>query len=143
MFETSWKRTDGKSLLRPFKTSPQRSNKMSRRRTTETSWRCSNEKLLGVSFGTYLRRHWNVQRDVVTMSPRRLFAGWVMRYIEIKTHYVRIHYKKTSSGIHRFFHFVCIVPLMKDAPSCITLLKSDSHLPKRFFSFPSMIVLQK
>ena len=31
---------------------------------------------LGVSFETYLRRHWDVQRDVVTTSLRRLVAGW-------------------------------------------------------------------
>ena len=27
-------------------------------------------------FDTYPRRHWDVQRDVVTTSPRRLVAGW-------------------------------------------------------------------
>ena len=32
---------------------------------------------MGASFETYLRRHWDVQRDVVTTSPRRLVAGWV------------------------------------------------------------------
>ena len=31
---------------------------------------------MGVSFETYLRRRWDVQRDVVTTSPRRLVAGW-------------------------------------------------------------------
>ena len=31
---------------------------------------------MGVLFVTYLRRHWEVQRDVVTTSPRRLVAGW-------------------------------------------------------------------
>ena len=31
---------------------------------------------MGVSFGTNLRRHWDVQRDVLTTSPRRLVAGW-------------------------------------------------------------------
>ena len=41
------------------------------------SWRSSTETSLGVSFETYLRRHWDVQRDVVTTSPRRLVAGWV------------------------------------------------------------------
>ena len=76
LFETSWKRTDGTSLLRPFETSLRRSNKTSWRRTTETSWRRSIETSLGVSFGTYLRRHWDVQRDVVTRSPRRVNAEW-------------------------------------------------------------------
>ena len=31
---------------------------------------------LGVSFETYLRRRWDVQRDVAATSPRRLNAGW-------------------------------------------------------------------
>ena len=31
---------------------------------------------MGVTFETYLRRHWNVQRDVAATSPRRLNAGW-------------------------------------------------------------------
>ena len=44
--------------------------------TIETSWQRSNEMLLGVSFGTYLRRHWDVPRKVVAMSPRRLIAEW-------------------------------------------------------------------
>ena len=30
---------------------------------------------MGVSFETYLRRRWDVQRDVTTTSPRRLVAG--------------------------------------------------------------------
>ena len=68
MFETLRRHTDGTSLLRPLETSSRRSNKMSRRRTTETS--------LGVSFETYLRRRWDVQRDVAATSPRRLNAGW-------------------------------------------------------------------
>ena len=78
LFETSWRRTDGTSLLHPFETSLRRSNKMLLRRTTETFWRRSIATSLGVSFGTYLRRRWDVQRDVVTMSPRRLNAGWVL-----------------------------------------------------------------
>ena len=49
---------------------------MSWRRTTETSWRRSIKMLLGVSFETQLRRRWDVQRDVVTTSPRRFVAGW-------------------------------------------------------------------
>ena len=40
------------------------------------SWRLSTETPLGVSFDTYLRRRWDVQRDVVTTLPRRLVAGW-------------------------------------------------------------------
>ena len=31
---------------------------------------------MGVSFETYLRRRWDVQRDVAATSPRRLNAGW-------------------------------------------------------------------
>ena len=50
---------------------------MSSRRTTETSWRRSTETSLGVSFETYLGRRWDVQRDIVTTSPRRLAARWV------------------------------------------------------------------
>ena len=64
------------SLLRPLETSPRRSSKMSWTRITETSWRRSIEKSLSVSFETYLRRRWDLQRDVVTMSPRCLVAGW-------------------------------------------------------------------
>ena len=77
MFETSWRRNDGASLLHPFETSLWCSNKTSWRRTTETSWRRSIETSLGVSFETYLPRHWDVQRDVAAASPRRLNAGWV------------------------------------------------------------------
>ena len=77
LFETSWRRNDGASLLRPFETSLWCSNKTSWRRTTETSWRRSTETSLGVSFETYLRCRWDVQRNVVTKSPRRLIAGWV------------------------------------------------------------------
>ena len=77
LLETSWRRTDETSLLRPLETSSRRSNKMSWRRTTETSWRRSIETSLGVSFETYLRRRWDIQRDVVTTSPWRLVAGWV------------------------------------------------------------------
>ena len=45
-------------------------NKTSWRRTTETSQRLSSEMSLGVSFETYLWCRWDVQRDVVTTSPR-------------------------------------------------------------------------
>ena len=31
---------------------------------------------MSVSSETYLRRHWDIQRDVVRTSPRRLVAGW-------------------------------------------------------------------
>ena len=54
LFETSWRRTDGTSLLRL---------------ATETSWRCSIETSLCVSFEIY--------RDVCMTSSRRLVAGWV------------------------------------------------------------------
>ena len=70
LFETSWRRTDGTSPLRPLETSLRHSNKAPRRRTTETS--------LGVSVETYLRRRWNKQRDVVTMSPQRFYVGWLL-----------------------------------------------------------------
>ena len=73
LLETSWRRTDETSSLRPLETWSRHTNKMSWRRTTETS--------LGVSFETYLRRCWDVQRDVVTTSPRRLIAGWDTRYL--------------------------------------------------------------
>ena len=76
--ETSWRHTDGTSLLQPFEMWLQRSSKTSWRRTTETYWWRSIETLLGVSFGTYLRRRWDVQRDVVMTSPQRISAGWVI-----------------------------------------------------------------
>ena len=63
-------------VIRPLETLSRHSNKTLWRRTTETSWRRSTETSLGVSFETYLRRRWDVQRDVVTTSPRRRFAGW-------------------------------------------------------------------
>ena len=66
-------------VIRHLKTSSQHTNKTSWRRTTETSLRRSTETSLGVSFETYLRRRWEVQRDIVTTSPRRLVAGWVLR----------------------------------------------------------------
>ena len=37
---------------------------------------------MSVSFETYLRRHWVVQRDVITMSPPRLVAGWDVTYFD-------------------------------------------------------------
>ena len=40
---------------------------------------------MGVSFETYLRRHWDVQRDVVTTLLRRLVDGWDWSYITILT----------------------------------------------------------
>ena len=72
---TLWRGTDGTSI-RPLETSSWHTNKKLSRRTTETSWRCSTETTLGVSFETYLRRHWDLQRDILTTSPRRLVAGW-------------------------------------------------------------------
>ena len=72
LFEVLWRRIDETSSLRPHKTSAQHTNKTLWRRTTKT-W-------LGVSFEKYLRRHWNVQRDVVTTSSRRLVAGWVATF---------------------------------------------------------------
>ena len=77
LLETSKRRTDGTSLLRPLETLSRLSNKMSWRRTTETSLRRSTETSLGVSFETYLQRCWSVQRDVVTTSLRHLVAEWV------------------------------------------------------------------
>ena len=58
LFEMSWRRTNGTSLLCPLKTSSRRSNKMSWGRTTETTWRRSSETSLGVSFEIYLLRCW-------------------------------------------------------------------------------------
>ena len=37
------------------------------------------ETSLGVLFETYLRRHWNLQSDVATTSPRRLVARSVFK----------------------------------------------------------------
>ena len=71
-----WRRTDATSSWPSHETSSRHTNKTSWRRTTQTSWRRSTETSLDVSFETFLRRHWEVQRDVVTTSPRRLVAGW-------------------------------------------------------------------
>ena len=76
LFEKLRRRSDGTSLLRPLKTSSQRSNKMPWRRTTEKSWQRSTETSLGVLFEMYLRRCWDVQRDVDTTLLRRLVARW-------------------------------------------------------------------
>ena len=76
LFQTSWRRYDGTSLLRPFETSLQHSNKTLWRCTTETSWRRSIETLLSFSFEAYLRRRWDVQRDIVATLSWRLNAGW-------------------------------------------------------------------
>ena len=46
------------------------------RRTSETSWRSSTETSLGVSIERYLRRRWDVQKDVVTTLPGSLAAEW-------------------------------------------------------------------
>ena len=77
LFETSWRRTDGTSSLSSLETLSWHTNKTSWRRTTETYWWRSTEMPFGVSFETYLRRRWDVQRDVVTTSPWRLVTGWV------------------------------------------------------------------
>ena len=58
LFETSRRRTDGTSSLCPLETSSRYTNKTSWRRTTET--------LLDVSFETYLRHRWDVQRDALS-----------------------------------------------------------------------------
>ena len=61
------------------------------RRTTETSWRRSTEMSLGVSFDTYLRRPWDVQRDVVTTSLRRLVARWERNHQTHMTFFIASH----------------------------------------------------
>ena len=88
LFETSWRRNDRALLLRPFEMSLWRSNKTPWKCTTETSWRRSIETSLSVSFETYLRRRWDVQRDVAATSPQRLNAGWAaslcnLNYLQI------------------------------------------------------------
>ena len=75
--------TDGTSLLHSFETLLRCSNKTSWRHTTETSWRRSIKMSLGSWFGTYLPRSWDVQRDVVPTSPRRLNAGWTATFINV------------------------------------------------------------
>ena len=84
LFQTSWRRIDGTSLLRFLETSSRHSNKTWRRRTTETSWRRSIETSMGVSFETFLWRHWDVQRDVVTTLPQCLVARWdlILYYVQ-------------------------------------------------------------
>ena len=77
LFGTSWRRTDGTSSVRPLETLSRYSNKTSWTCTTETPWRCSTDTSSGVTFETYLRRCWDVQRDVVTTSPQHRVAGWV------------------------------------------------------------------
>ena len=44
------------------------------RRLAETSQRRSTKTLLGASFEKYVRRCWNVQREVGTTLPRRFLA---------------------------------------------------------------------
>ena len=44
--------------------------------TNKTSWRRTTETSSVVSFETYLRRCWDVQKYVVTTSSWRLVAGW-------------------------------------------------------------------
>ena len=127
LFETSRKRTNGTSLLRPFETSLRLCNKTSWRRTTETSsWRCI-ETLLGVSFGTYLRRHWDVQRDVVVTPPGRLNAGWEIIFK------IRIFKKKVAilifnSTCFTFFIVMFKLNLILWCPSNRLLTRLDNEL---------------
>ena len=72
LIKMSWRRTNWKLLLRPLETFSQGSNMTLCRRTTETSWQYFTETSLGVSFETYLRRCWDVQRDVIATSPCHL-----------------------------------------------------------------------
>ena len=98
LFETSWKRTDG---LRPFGRSLRRSSKTLWGRIIKTSWRGSIETSLIVSFGTYLRRRWDVQRDVAATSSRRLNAGWEL----YKHHHLKqIFYHQNIIMIFCWFH---------------------------------------
>ena len=62
-------------MLGPLKTSSQRSNKTLKRRIYKMSWRCSIETSLAILFETYPQHRSDVQRGVVTTSPRRLVAG--------------------------------------------------------------------
>ena len=110
MSGTSWRCTDGISSLRPLETLPRHSNKTLWRRTTETSWRRSTETSLGVSFETYLRRRWDVQRNVVTTWPRRPVAGWVA--------FFSIYKKKTQILIEVLFEnntedYIFLLPYQK------------------------------
>ena len=81
MFETSWRRNDGASLLRPFETSLWRSNKTSLRRTTKASWRGSIETSLGVSFETYLQRRWDVREMSLRGRHDVLMPGGNVDYV--------------------------------------------------------------
>ena len=81
LLETSWRYTDLTSLLRPLETSSWRSNKTLWKRASETSWWRSAKTSLGVSFETHLRRCWDLQRDVITTSSRRLVVGWVVKNV--------------------------------------------------------------
>ena len=82
LFETSWRCTDGTSLLCPLKTSSQDPSKTLWRRTTDTTcWRFT-EASVGVSFEAYLRRRWDVQRDVAKTSPRRHVAGGITQMLK-------------------------------------------------------------
>ena len=78
MFETSWRRTAETLLLRSFEMSSRRSIKILWRRSTETSW----HRFTKTSFKIYLRYHWDVHRDVVTMSLCHLVVEWVLHLNE-------------------------------------------------------------
>ena len=96
LFEMSRRHTDGTSLLRPLETLSRCSNKMSWRRITEKSWWRSTEMSLSVSFQTYLRRHLDVQRDVVTTSLGRLVSGRVRMKHQI---FMSLSWKSDASKI--------------------------------------------
>ena len=101
-FESSWRRTDGTSSLRSLESSSQHPNKTSWRRTTQTSWRRSTETSLGVSFETCLRRRWDVQRDAVTTSTRRLIVGWDITLILLLTNYGKLFWNLCIKSLNHF-----------------------------------------
>ena len=81
---------------------------MLRSRTTKTS--------LGVSFETYLRRWWDVQRDVVMISLQRLVAGWVVLYYyakqKIKDDYAKERIKEDDLILRFFYVFVHLLLML-------------------------------
>ena len=116
--ETYW----GDVVLRPHETSSQHTNKTLKRPTTEMSWQRSTETLLGVSFETYRRRRWDVQRDVVTTSPRRLVAGWARFFMRkrkslkaridcetfLPEHFMKYSFRSISRGM-KYFHKILLL----------------------------------
>ena len=105
LFETSWRRTDETSSLRSLETSSRHTNKMWRR-TTDTSSRRSTETSLGVSFETYLRRRWDVERDVVPTSPRRLVAGWEVVFLKILQKFKQLFYRTPLVAPSKRFYWI-------------------------------------